>query len=205
MNLADILEPFVEPDIAPASSQHPAHYEETEQTATWSGIPTGSQVPFRPADQAAQVARRRTGPILDIEMVLGIPDTDGNLVHTDLSIFGTSPESITARFQTDFLSTHRHRKVYDRLRGNLDMYFPRFPCINMFLHGANNSKDIPIASTMAGGDKMRACDGCTTSKRLCVRLERIEDNGMKLVVYPLAEKYRSGRDWTQLAFWVREP
>jgi hypothetical protein len=135
-------------------------------------------------------------------MVLGVPGTDGNLVHRSLSLFATSPDPITVRFQTDFLSTQGHRDSYDRLLRNLDKHFPDFSCVNMFIHGAFKSK--PIAYTMAQGNTKRACDRCTNSKRLCVRLERMEDgSGMKQVVFPLAEAYRSGKEVVELGFWVR--
>jgi hypothetical protein len=51
----------------------------------------------------------------------------------------------------------------------------------------------------------RACDQCIKAGWHCARLCKVSDaEGVKLAIYPLPDDLRTGKEWTEMAFWVRE-
>ncbi|KAH6860582.1 hypothetical protein B0T12DRAFT_482850 [Alternaria alternata] len=62
----------------------------------------------------------------------------------------------------------------------------------------------PSTRVQSRGDVWSACDFCIDTRRLCLRMIKVNHHGTEKVVFPLPPQLRIGKHWTEMGFWVRD-
>ena len=62
----------------------------------------------------------------------------------------------------------------------------------------------PSTRVQSKGNVWSACDFCIDTRRLCLRMIKVNHHGTEKVVFPLPPQLRVGRHWTEMGFWVRD-
>lgn len=62
----------------------------------------------------------------------------------------------------------------------------------------------PSTRVHSQGDMWSACDFCIDTRRLCLRMIKVNHHETEKVVFPLPPQLRVGKHWTEMGFWVRD-
>jgi hypothetical protein len=161
----------------------------------------GSQVAKTPATNTTTVPET-FNPVPPIKIILHIPESTNRIITMSPWTAGGErlKQAMHDKFNADYLSTEFHRRRYSNITKNQEKYIQLATCVDKVLYtGGRKSKEM-VWST-ADGNEERACDGCFAAKRLCARLTRRGED-TELVIYPLAEGYRVGKYYDNMAYWV---
>jgi hypothetical protein len=62
----------------------------------------------------------------------------------------------------------------------------------------------PSTRVHSRGDVWSACDFCIDTRRLCLRMIKVNHHETEKVIFPLPPQLRVGKHWTEMGFWVRD-
>ena len=152
----------------------------------------------RPAPKvlAAQIAH------LDlIDWVFWIQADDEVGYWRPLSDFPNATKvQIKRKFDTDFLQTPRHIRLWRAMLSNQDKYLDRDMCVGNVTYWSRNK---PSKWKKAQGDKEKTCDTCFNAGRFCARMVKVGDV-VKLGFFPALDVGNTAVGWRKIRHWVRE-
>jgi hypothetical protein len=104
------------------------------------------------------------------------------------------------KFDTDFLQTPRHIRLWMQMLRNRETYLDRDICVgNMAYWGRNE----PSKWSKARGDKEKTCDTCFRAGRFCARMVKVGDVVM-LGFFPALDAGETAVDWRKIRHWSGE-
>jgi hypothetical protein len=105
---------------------------------------------------------------------------------------------IQIEFRADYCSTSANKEMLNEIMEDRQRYADLEHCINTSLYSEDGESTTWAES---GNDNYTACDFCISTKRLCVRLFKVQGS-IKLLVFSLPMKLRKHCQWREKRYWT---
>lgn len=184
----------------PAKSTTPAHMKKKTHVRRRPKLPKLARTP-KSMRRVSKHARRPVVRIKPIEWVFWIQVSDEVGYWRSLSDFSSATRiQFQRKFDTDFLQTPRHIRLWRVMLSNRDKYLDRDMCVGNVTYWSRNE---PSKWEKAQGDKEKTCDTCFNAGRLCAKMVKVGDV-VKLAFFPALDAGNTEVDWRKIHHWDGE-